>query len=474
MRILCAVLLAAVVLGLSSMGAAHAADVAPPPLQQQRDGIPLDAIQCNVPNELYIRGSDTPLCLRESTYERLVSIGLDLAPSDRSYLDIINAINLIPDVKEREVQQVVSETIKMYESDTENAFSNINSMSEDPQRYYPFVLDFESKTIAAHGTAPDRIGTESSILSGDFADRSGDLIVADILTENSTWVEYVFLDPATNTDRLKKSLLVLHDGYVFGAGYYYSLEEKMDILIENAIAIYDEEGIDALSPEERVAIAHYVYVLEPVNATVAASQARPDLIGREIASFNIPTEMTYSELASMLGDDKEAIRYYTFTNPATGEYDQRRTTARLHDGLIFVAGYFYPAEEKVMRVVQDTITLYESNKENAFDIINSHSTVSDPHYPFVLHMDSKKIVAHGAFPEVVGDDSIILGGDYANIPSSEILESLPEGPLWINYTYPIPGTDHVEIKDTYLMLHDGYVFGAGYYRSIFTVFVDIP
>ncbi len=53
-----------------------------PPLQQHRDGIPLDAIQCNSPNELYIRNSQTPICVRTTTYERLLEYGIDLAPYD--------------------------------------------------------------------------------------------------------------------------------------------------------------------------------------------------------------------------------------------------------------------------------------------------------------------------------------------------------------------------------------------------------
>ena len=49
-----------------------------PPLQQLREGVSLSVIQCNAPRELYLRDSQTPVCLRVSTYEKLSSYGIDL------------------------------------------------------------------------------------------------------------------------------------------------------------------------------------------------------------------------------------------------------------------------------------------------------------------------------------------------------------------------------------------------------------
>ncbi len=88
-----ALLAAALLVGLYPVGFAYAGDSSgidgrhPSPLQQQRDGVPLDAIMCNMPNELYIKNTDTPVCLTPSTYERLLEYGLDLAPRDEPAAD---------------------------------------------------------------------------------------------------------------------------------------------------------------------------------------------------------------------------------------------------------------------------------------------------------------------------------------------------------------------------------------------------
>ena len=57
-----------VFLGWSTIDVAYTTNHAPSPFQQQRDGIPLDAISCNAPRDLYIRDSSIPLCLNLSTY----------------------------------------------------------------------------------------------------------------------------------------------------------------------------------------------------------------------------------------------------------------------------------------------------------------------------------------------------------------------------------------------------------------------
>ena len=122
-----AIFIIAFLAGSVSVGAAYAASSAPPPFQQQRDGVPLDAIECNAPRDLYIRDSSIPLCLYAPTFEFLSGLGMDLIPSDRSYADMISAISSIPDAGPAEAQRVVKETIRMYESNTDSAFANIDA-----------------------------------------------------------------------------------------------------------------------------------------------------------------------------------------------------------------------------------------------------------------------------------------------------------------------------------------------------------
>ena len=461
------IFLTAVVLlaGTASVDAAHAGTAAhPSPFQQQRDGIMVDAIQCNAPRELYVRDSQTPVCISASAYEALLERGVGLVP----YQSFARTIYTITDAGEPEVRRVVEEAIRMYDlaADREDAFADINGLSENIVVHYPFVLDPDTRNVVAHGANPDNVGAKSVIL-GDYADRPYDVILEVLQGGEGAWADYIFLDPVTGENGLKRSWLVLHDGYIFGAGFYDSIEDKINHVLEDAIALYEVNGkFDGINALQTNPNAHYPLVIDPVANTIVAHGAFSDLVGITLQDADI----TYLDLAAALeGGRKDISRYFTFENPVSGMYDQKHILYKLHDGYIFAAGYYYPAGEKIISVVENTIKMYESDKENAFANIAAQSKSMTPHYPFVIDPVNGNIVAHGAFPENVGTRSVIMGG-YADKTPQEILAELQGGDsTYVEYVYQIPGTDFEEKKRSYLQMYDGYIFGSGYYFSKFTV-----
>ena len=457
-------LTAAVLLaGAVSIDTVHADTVAhPSPFQQQRDGIPVDAIQCNAPRELYTRDAQIPVCISAPAYELLLERGMDLVP----YQSFARTIYTVTDVGEPEIRRVVEETVRMYDIDRENAFASISGLSENIVLHYPFVLDPGTGNVVAHGADPDRVGIQSVIL-GDYADKPYDVIREELQSGDGTWIDYIFLDPVTGENGLKRSWLVLHDGYIFGAGFYYSIEDKINSVLDDAIALYEVNGgFDGINALQANPNAHYPLVIDPVANTIVAHGAFSDLVGITLQDADI----TYLDLAAALeGGRKDISRYFTFENPVSGMYDQKHILYKLHDGYIFAAGYYYPAGEKIISVVENTIKMYESDKENAFANIAAQSKSMTPHYPFVIDPVNGNIVAHGAFPENVGTRSVIMGG-YADKTSQEILAELQGGDsTYVEYVYQIPGTDFEEKKRSYLQMHDGYIFGSGYYFSKITV-----
>ena len=452
--------------GAVSIDAAHADTVTyPSPLQQQRDRIPVDAIQCNAPRELYMRDSQTPVCISASAYELLLERGVDLV----LYQSFARTIYTITDAGEPEVRRVVEETVRMYDLDRENAFVNINGLSENIVLHYPFVLNPDTGNVVAHGVDPDRIGTQSVIL-GDYTDKPYDVILKEMQSGAGTWVDYIFLDPVTNEDGLKRSWLVLHDGHIFGAGFYYSIEDKMNLVVDNAIDLYDKSGFGAVTALHAKSSAHYPFVLDPTTGRALAHAGFPEAIGA-VPPPSTTTDTPFPVIAKAMEETGESSwRYITFTNPTTGMEDQKRILYKFHDGYIFGAGYYYPAADKTMSVVEDVINVYKTTgRENAFASVTAQSENITPHYPFVIDPANGSIVAHGAFPENVGTQSVIMGG-HADKTSQQILTELQGGDgTWVKYVYQIPGTDFEEKKRSYLQMHDGYIFGAGYYFSAFTV-----
>ena len=447
-----------------TIDAAYAVTVEyPTPLQQQRDGVSTDAIQCNAPRDLYIRDAQTPVCVSASTYDLLLERGVKLVLHE----SFARTIYTITDAGVPEVQRVVEETIRMYDANRESAFADITALAGNPVTHYPFVLDPDTKTVVAHGAIPDRVETPSQIILGDYADKPYDVIIDELQNSNGTWVDYIFLDITTNEDGLKRSWLVLHDGYIFGAGFYYSIEDKINRVLDDAIALYEADGgFDGINALQAIPNAHYPLVIDPVANILVAHGAYSEWVG----ATPIPHDISFTEIANALANGSKVVRYIQFTNPVTSADDQKLVLFKLHDGYIFAAGYYYPAAEKVISVVENTIMMYASDKENAFANINALS-IFDPHYPFVLDPDTETVVAHGAFPERTNTQSIILNqSGFTDKAPEEILAELQGGNgVWVEYVYKIPGTDFVEKKRSYLQTHDGYIFGSGYYFSIFTV-----
>ena len=460
-RIHAAILSAVVVLaGLHSIGAAYAEY--PPPHQQLRDGVSIDAVQCNEPRELYIRNSETSVCITQPTYELLLGYGMDL-----THPTLRGLISSVTDAGTSEIQQIVEATIRMYDIDPDSAFDNIGELSDIRVLHYPFVLDLETRTVVAHGSNLGRIGAPSAIF-GEFATNPADEIIARLETSDGFWEDYVFLNPITGEDQLKRSWLVLHDGYIFGAGYYYSIEEKLVIGIQNSIELLKSKGEGAFEIiNTAIDRGRYATVFDPIAEVELANSRQPHRVGGPPPPIPIP----WTDFAEVLrATDERVWAYALIINPVTGEPAQVAGLFDNYDKYLLVNGYTYPAEDKVKRIVEDAIELYESDKGGAFASITGTSL--DPHYPFVVDPSTEKVVAHGANPARIGVDSVFFGNT-TDRPSGQIIADLESGDgTWVEYLFPYPSTDYTEEKRSWLVLHDGYIFGAGYYRSAFIAHPD--
>lgn len=83
---------------------------------------------------------------------------------------------------------------------------------------YVFVVALDG-TVAAHGGNPDFVGQDAR----GFHDGDGRAFVLEqieIATPEGLWHDYRWADPLTGEMVPKTSWIVLHDGYVFGAGVY--------------------------------------------------------------------------------------------------------------------------------------------------------------------------------------------------------------------------------------------------------------
>ena len=373
----------------------------------------------------------------------------------------------IPDAS---AQSMVDYAMFIYESNKENnAWISIITPDKPvtTDEFYPFVINATSWTRLADGVVPDRVGKAETIL--DTSARSVENVLADLEIDGGTWVTYAFHNPSTGTEQLKRTYLQLRDGLVFGSGYYI-FDSQVQAIAHSGVIKYKGDRDVFLtntdtSPEE--AVSTYLFVVDPETGDTLAQNVDPALIGMMPDWDAIASALSITGILEDLETEPGVWASYAHTNPATGEVENKRTWLITHDGLIFGSGYYSSDihEADVRFVVDRTMSVYESNKENNawIGIITPDEPIAtDELYPFVIDAASWTRLADGVVPDRVGKAETIL--DTSGRSVEGVLADLgANGSVWVTYTFHNPSTDTEQLKRTYLELRDGLVFGSGYY-----------
>ena len=361
------------------------------------------------------------------------------------------------------VQAAVIGALQMYWADGPAAFEMITPEEAlGTDAIYPFVLDAETLEPVAHGAFPDLAGVLADTLTR--ADSSVDRILADLERDGGTWAEYMATNPANGLIQPKRSWLYLHDGYIFGSGHYLS-ESEVKYVVEDAVRLFESKGegaFEIITPEETLLVTElYPFIFNSTTLKTVAHGAIPDRLGHVPYSVLNTGDRPVEEIMADLERDGGTWVEYVFTNPATETKQLKRSWLYLYDGYIFGSGY-YLQDSRAQSLVAEALILYKAGGQEAFDIITPE--VADPlalQSSFVLDGTTLEVVAHGLLPGLVGStDQHIAAADRSLVRIMDELRST-EG-VWVWYMAQNPATLTDQLTYTYLSLHDGYIFGAGY------------
>ena len=102
----------------------------------------------------------------------------------------------------------------------EAALAAVGAVPDEPVSTYAFVADPNTGTTLAQGTDP----TLTYMLDWDAI--ASVPHVEDVLdkmrTGSGSWIGYSVINPVTGEVENKRTWLMMHDGLVFGSGYYSS------------------------------------------------------------------------------------------------------------------------------------------------------------------------------------------------------------------------------------------------------------
>ncbi|MDE0265480.1 MAG: ABC transporter substrate-binding protein [Thaumarchaeota archaeon] len=378
-------------------------------------------------------------------------------------------------VIKEDVVKITRDAIAAYESDGDASLDAMTAGSSayDVSDPYPFVVDSETMIIVAHGFIPERVGmvAEPFLTSGVTFDE----LRSELESEGSLWLMYTFIDPESSHNATKKAYLELHDGLIFGSGFYPDgLEVQMMKtmwVVSNAVEMYDESGIDAFGMINDAAADYvpgdiYPFASSLTTMNVVAHGADPSRVGDKsvvLTDANKDLERILLE-SEMNGGTWVA---YTFNNFETGAEETKLSWVVARDDYILGAG-FYPDEYQAPKVhaimsTDNALFLYAQYGEDAFPKITALN-VTEEWYPFVSDGEIGLEIADGSILDRTG--VLYWEAHEFNAAYGPVMDILESGHgAYISYVFLNPETDMQQAKKAWIVLHDGYIFGAGFYLT---------
>ena len=248
--------------------------------------------------------------------------------------------------------------------------------------------------------------------------------------------------------------------------------EYTQVLVKQAIERYEETGLDSTveyyNTAESIDGQWYVFIME--DETMLAHAADPALVGRPVSAADGPNGYPAGEILAAVADADGEWSDYTFPNPATGEAESKHSWVVLYDGLVFGSGWYEPGPSKsdapayTQSVVEQALSLYDAlGREAVVEYYNTEESIDGQWYVFIID-ENDTMLAHAANPDLVNRPVSAADGPNG-YPAGEILAAVADADgEWSDYTFPNPATGEVESKHSWVIRHDGLVFGSGWYE----------
>lgn len=237
------------------------------------------------------------------------------------------------------------------------------------------------------------------------------------------------------------------------------VHEYVELYKTNGVAAIDMINAIAQEADPNAAVAGFV--IDTVDNTVVAHDTTPQFVGFPVAGLLAKAFIPLSDLLDMLMEEEGNIipLSYPLPDPQGNILGYENGQFLYYDGYVFGARFTATDMERSQGVVGEVIRLYDRDPDGAFDTINAFMSTVE-HYPFVLDVDAM-VVANGANPDVVGMSSADITN--STFPYTSFATWEDGDNEWIEYEFVRPGETTLTAKISWIVMHDGYIFGSGYY-----------
>ena len=242
----------------------------------------------------------------------------------------------------------VQQAINLYDAlGLEATLNYYNSSESIDGQWYVFMGDNDSGTLIANAANPALVGKHRSEVIGPNSYPTGDAVAASA-DEAGGWFDYTFPNPATGSVQTKHSLTVIHDGILFGSGWYEEGPSKTDApaytraFVQQAINLYDVLGLEATleyyNTKDSVDGQWYTFIVDAETGVTIGHQ-NPALRDRDPSLRVDATGYFYGD-DLLSATEQGSWLTYVIANPETKKNQRKHTWAVLYDGYIFASGWY--------------------------------------------------------------------------------------------------------------------------------------
>lgn len=238
--------------------------------------------------------------------------------------------------------------------------------------------------------------------------------------------------------------------------------------VDEAIRYYQANGrqaaIDYYNSPESVDGQWYVFVADEDNTIIGhydesvRGESLLGHLGTDETRYNFGRDMASAD------EDGKWVSY-VYNNPATSEPGSKHSWVVRHDGVLFGSGWYEEPEDYTQIFVQRAIGLYDAEGLDAtLEHYNDTNSSEGQWYVFVVDEDNT-IIGHydeGARGEnLLGD----IGTDVTGYNFGKVMAAVDEDEKWMSYMDNNPATGELDSKHSWVVRHDGLLFGSGWYTD---------
>ena len=249
--------------------------------------------------------------------------------------------------------------------------------------------------------------------------------------------------------------------------------EYTQAYVQAAIDYYEANGLDETieyySSAESM-LGQWYLVISSVEGSLLMHPLNPERAGNVVTESVGVNGYPFGRILSDSASEDGVWVDYMRQNPV-GDLELKHAWTIVHDGLRFSSGWFEPGPRRsdqpayTQEYVRLALNLYDaSGRDVLVDYYNDPVSVDGQWYLFVAD-ESGKLIAHGADQDLVGVPlADVVGAN--GYPSGRIIsDDADEDGEWSEYVFYNPSSGRSQIKHSWLIKHDGLIFGSGWYED---------